>query len=181
MYDEYLLIASEKLDKAIKNLEERFMTIRAGRANPAMLDGVMVSYYGALTPVKQLATIFVPEARQISIKPFDRTALGAIEKAIFEANLGVTPNNNGEVIFINIPPLTEERRRDLVKQAKEYAEDGRIAVRNIRKDIIDDIKKGELPEDEEKSLLDDLQDIIVDYNKKIEELLKLKEKDLMEF
>lgn len=181
MYDEYLLIASEKLDKAIKNLEERFVTIRAGRANPAMLDGVMVSYYGALTPVKQLATIFVPEARQISIKPFDRTVLSAIEKAIFEANLGVTPNNNGEVIFINIPPLTEERRRDLVKQAKEYAEDGRIAVRNIRKDVIDDIKKDQLPEDVEKGLINDLQDIITDYNKKIEDLLKLKEKDLMEF
>ena len=181
MYDEYLLIASEKLDKAIKNLEERFVTIRAGRANPAMLDGVMVSYYGALTPVKQLATIFVPEARQISIKPFDRTVLSAIEKAIFEANLGVTPNNNGEVIFINIPPLTEERRRDLVKQAKEYAEDGRIAVRNIRKYVIDDIKKDQLPEDVERGLINDLQDIITDYNKKIEDLLKLKEKDLMEF
>lgn len=180
MNDDYLLIASDKMDKAIKNLQERFTTIRAGRANPSMLDDVMVSYYGAPTPVKTLATIFVPEARTINIKPFDRTILGAIEKAIFEANLGVTPNNNGEMIFITIPPLTEERRRDLVKQAKEYAEEGKIAIRNIRRDVTQDIKKDELPEDIEKKLLDDLQDLVNDYNKNVEELLKEKEKDLME-
>ncbi len=177
---DYLINAKDKMNKAIANLEERFTTIRAGRANPSMLDGVMVSYYGAMTPIKQLATIFVPEARQLNIKPFDRSILGAIEKAIYEANLGVTPNNNGESIFITIPPLTEERRKELVKQAKEYAEDGRIAVRNIRREIIDDIKKDELPEDVEKTTLDDLQDVVEQYNAKIEELLKAKEKDLME-
>ena len=178
---DYLINAKDKMNKAIANLEERFTTIRAGRANPSMLDGVMVSYYGTMTPIKQLATIFVPEARQLNIKPFDRSILGAIEKAIYEANLGVTPNNNGESIFITIPPLTEERRKELVKQAKEYAEDGRIAVRNIRREIIDDIKKDELPEDVEKTTLDDLQDVVEQYNAKIEELLKAKEKDLMEF
>ena len=177
---DYLINAKDKMNKAIANLEERFTTIRAGRANPSMLDGVMVSYYGTMTPIKQLATIFVPEARQLNIKPFDRSILGAIEKAIYEANLGVTPNNNGESIFITIPPLTEERRKELGKQAKEYAEDGRIAVRNIRREIIDDIKKDELPEDVEKTTLDDLQDVVEQYNAKIEELLKAKEKDLME-
>ena len=177
---DYLINAKDKMNKAIANLEERFTTIRAGRANPSMLDGVMVSYYGTMTHIKQLATIFVPEARQLNIKPFDRSILGAIEKAIYEANLGVTPNNNGESIFITIPPLTEERRKELVKQAKEYAEDGRIAVRNIRREIIDDIKKDELPEDVEKTTLDDLQDVVEQYNAKIEELLKAKEKDLME-
>lgn len=177
---DYLINAKDKMNKAIANLEERFTTIRAGRANPSMLDGVIVSYYGTMTPIKQLATIFVPEARQLNIKPFDRSILGAIEKAIYEANLGVTPNNNGESIFITIPPLTEERRKELVKQAKEYAEDGRIAVRNIRREIIDDIKKDELPEDVEKTTLDDLQDVVEQYNAKIEELLKAKEKDLME-
>lgn len=177
---DYLINAKDKMNKAIANLEERFTTIRAGRANPSMLDGVMVSYYGTMTPIKQLATIFVPEARQLNIKPFDRSILGAIEKAIYEANLGVTPNNNGESIFITIPPLTEERRKELVKQAKEYAEDGRIAVRNIRREIIDNIKKDELPEDVEKTTLDDLQDVVEQYNAKIEELLKAKEKDLME-
>ncbi len=180
MDNDFLGIAKDKMDKAISNLQDRFSTVRAGRANPSMLDGVMVSYYGALTPIKQLATISVPEARQLNIKPFDRTVLGAIEKAIFEANLGVTPNNNGEAVFITIPPLTEERRRDLVKQIKEYAEEGRIAIRNIRRDVIEDIKGAKLPQDEEKGIIDSLQDIVNDYNKLVEDLIKEKEKDLME-
>lgn len=179
MNNNYILVAKEKFDKALNNLDERFTTIRAGRANPSMLDGVFVSYYGAPTQLKQLATISVPEARQISIKPFDRTILGAIEKAIYEANLGITPNNNGEVVFITIPPLNEERRRDLVKQAKEYAEEGRIAVRNGRRDIIDMIKKDELSEDMEKAYLKDLQDLVDKYNKQVDEMLKEKEEDLM--
>ncbi len=177
---DYISLTKEKMNKAISNMEERFTNVRAGRANPSMLDSIMVSYYGAPTPIKQLATIFVPEARQLNIKPFDKSVLGAIEKAIYEANLGVTPNNNGEMVFISIPPLTEERRKELVKQVKEYAEDGRIAVRNIRKDMIDEVKASKLPEDLEKSTIDNVQDIVNDYNKKIEELLKEKEKDLME-
>lgn len=177
--NEQLKNAKERLEKAIESLNERFLTIRAGRANPSMLDNVFVSYYGTPTQLKQLATISVVEARQISIKPFDKSILSSIEKAIFEANLGVTPNNNGEVVFITIPPLTEERRRELVKQAKEYAEDGKISIRNIRRDIIENIKKEENPEDIEKSLIDELQNIVNDYNKKVEELLNDKEKDLM--
>ena len=176
----YLNLAKEKMNKAITALEDKFTSVRAGRANPSMLDEVFVDYYGTKTPLKQLATIFVPEARQISVKPFDKSLLGKIEKAIFEANLGVTPNNNGETVFITIPPLTEERRKELVKQVKEYAEEGRIAIRNIRKDIIDTIKKDELPEDEERNIVENLQEVVNDYNKQIEELTKEKEKDLME-
>lgn len=180
MNNDYLNIAKEKMDKAIVSLEERFSSVRAGRANPSMLDDVYVDYYGTKTPLKSLATIFVPEARKLSIKPFDKTLLGTIEKAIFEANLGVTPNNNGESVFITIPQLTEDRRKELVKQVKEYAEEGRISVRNIRKDIIDIIKKDEHPEDEERNIIDSLQEVVNDYNKKIEDLTKEKEKDLME-
>lgn len=180
MNTDYISLTKEKMNKAINNMEDRFTNVRAGRANPNMLDSVMVSYYGTPTPIKQLATIFIPEAKQLNIKPFDKSILGAIEKAIFEANLGITPNNNGEMIFIAIPPLTEERRKELVKQAKEYAEDGRIAIRNIRKDIIDGIKQEGVSEDIEKSTIEKVQEIVNDYNKKVEELLKEKEKDLME-
>ena len=162
----YLNLAKDKMDKAIIALEDKFASVRAGRANPSMLDEVFVDYYGTKTPLKQLATIFVPEARQISVKPFDKSLLGKIEKAIFEANLGVTPNNNGESVFITIPPLTEERRKELVKQVKEYAEEGRISIRNIRKEIIDIIKKDDLPEDEERNIVENLQEVVNDYNKK---------------
>ena len=180
MNNDYKQLTIEKMKEEIKNLEERFTTVRAGRANPSMLDDVMVSYYGTPTPIKQLATIFVPEARQLSIKPFDKTLLSQIEKAIFEANLGVTPNNNGETVFITIPQLTEERRKELVKVVKEYAEEGRIAIRNIRRDIIDIIKEDALPEDQEKNIIESIQEIVNDYNKKVEELTKEKEKELME-
>lgn len=180
MNNDYINISREKMDKAINALEERFASVRAGRANPSMLDDVMVDYYGNMTSVKQVATIFVPEARQLTVKPFDKTMLGAIEKAIFEANLGVTPSNNGESVFITIPALTEERRKELVKQVKELSEDARISIRNIRKEIIDDIKSDDFSEDEERDIIDKLQEIVNEYNKKIEDLTKLKEKDLME-
>lgn len=180
MNNNYLNLAKEKMNKAISSLEERFTGVRAGRANPSMLDDVYLDYYGTKTQLKSLATIYVPEARQINIKPFDKHLLGAIEKAIYEANLGITPNNNGESIFITIPALTEERRKELVKQIKEYSEEGRISIRNVRKEIIDIIKKDDLPEDEERNFIDKLQDIVTEYNKKIEELTEKKEKDLME-
>ena len=178
--DNYLNNAREKMDKAIKALEEKFTSVRAGRANPSMLDDVMVDYYGTMTPIKQVATIFVPEARQLNVKPFDKTMLNAIEKAIFEANLGVTPSNNGESVFITIPALTEERRKELVKQVKELSEEGRISIRNIRKEIIDDIKNDDFSEDEERGIIDKIQEVVNEYNKKIEDLTKEKEKDLME-
>lgn len=168
-----------KMNMAIESLEKRFINVRAGRANPSMLDGVMVEYYGVPTPIRQLANISVPEARQLSIKPFDKSALNAIEKAIFEANLGVTPNNNGETVFIVIPALTEDRRKELVKQVKTMAEEGKIALRNIRQEGNSDIKKLELPEDEEKRGNERVQELINKYNKVIDEKLKEKEEELM--
>ena len=168
-----------KMNMAIESLEKRFLNVRAGRANPSMLDGVMVEYYGVPTPIRQLANISVPEARQLSIKPFDKSALNAIEKAIFEANLGVTPNNNGETVFIVIPALTEDRRKELVKQVKTMAEEGKIALRNIRQEGNNDIKKLELPEDEEKRGNERVQELINKYNKVIDEKLKEKEQELM--
>lgn len=177
--EEIINQTEEKMMMTIDSLESKFTNVRAGRASPNMLDGVMVEYYGSPTPLKSLANISVPEARQLSIKPFDRSCLGAIEKAIFEANLGVTPNNNGETIFIVIPPLTEERRKDFVKQVKALAEEAKIALRNIRQDANKEIESLELPEDEEKRGQEKVQDLISEYNKIIDEKLKEKENDLM--
>ena len=168
-----------KMMLTIDSLESKFTNVRAGRANPNMLDSVMVEYYGTPTPLKSLATISVPEARQLQIKPFDKSCLGSIEKAIFEANLGVTPNNNGEVVFIVIPPLTEDRRKELVKQVKSLAEEAKIALRNIRQDANKDIENLKLPEDEEKRGGERVQELINEYNKIVDEKLKDKEKDLM--
>lgn len=177
--DEVLLNAEVKMEKAINNLEHRFTTVRAGRANPAILDGINVEYYGVPTPIKQLANISVPEARQLNIKPFDKSCLNAIEKAIFEANIGLTPNNNGESIFIVIPALTEERRKEFVKEVKAIAEEGKIALRNIRQEANSEIKKLELPEDDEKRGNNEVQDLINKYNKIVDEKLTIKEKELM--
>ena len=177
--DELLLECESRMEESITSMEKRFLNVRAGRANPGILDGIMVEYYGAPTPLKQLANISIPEARQLSIKPFDKSILGDIEKAIFEANIGLTPNNNGEVIFLVIPALTEDRRRELVKQVKQIAEEAKIALRNIRQDINNDIKKEKLPEDIEKQGNEEVQELINKYNKKIEEALKVKEQELM--
>ena len=174
-----LLNAEEKMENTISSLETRFTNVRAGRANPNMLDGVSVEYYGTPTPLKQLANISIPEARQLMIKPFDKSILGGIEKAIFEANLGITPNNNGECIFLVIPPLTEERRKELVKQVKQMAEEARIALRNIRQDANTGIKNLKLPEDVEKEGNNEVQELINKYNKVIDEKLKIKEQELM--
>ena len=152
MTDEILLETEDKMQKAISSMENRFLNIRAGRANPRILDKVEVEYYGAPTPLIQLATISVPEARKIVIKPFDRNSIGNIEKAIFEADLGLTPNNNGETVMLVIPELTEERRREYVKEAKTVAEECKIALRNIRQDSNNSIKKLEIPEDDQKAL-----------------------------
>ena len=174
-----LLNAEEKMENTITSLEARFTNVRAGRANPNMLDGISVEYYGAPTPLKQLANISIPEARQLMIKPFDKSILGGIEKAIFEANLGLTPNNNGECIFLVIPPLTEERRKELVKQVKQMAEEAKIALRNIRQDANTGIKNLKLPEDVEKEGNNEVQELINKYNKLIDEKLKVKEQELM--
>ena len=177
--EDILMNAEVEMESAIESMEKRFTNIRAGRANPAILDSVMVSYYGVDTPLKQLANISIPEARQLCIKPFDKSCLGNIEKGIYEANIGLTPNNNGEVIILNIPVLTEETRREYVKQAKSYAEDCKINLRNIRQDANNDIKKLELSEDDIKSGQDDVQELINKYNKIVDEKLKVKETELM--
>ena len=169
----------EKMEKSLENLDSRFATVRAGRANPSSLDGVMAEYYGVPTPLKQLATISVPEARCLQIKPFDKSCLGAIEKAIFESNLGYTPNNDGETIRIIIPVLTEDRRKELVKQVRGMEEDGKVAIRNIRHDSLAAIEKLEVSEDEEKNLSNQVQDLVNKYNKLIEEKTKIKEEELM--
>ena len=151
MIDEILLEVEDKMTKAIDVMENRFLNVRAGRANPRILDKVMPEYYGVPTPLVQLATISVPEARKIVIKPFDRNSIGAIEKAIFEADLGLTPNNNGETVMLVIPELTEERRREYVKEAKTIAEEAKVALRNVRQDANNSIKKmEEITEDESK-------------------------------
>lgn len=177
--DEILLETETRMESAIDNLEKRLLNIRAGRANPAMLDGVMVSYYGVDTPLKQLATISVPEARMLQVKPFDRSSIGLIEKAILAANIGITPNNNGEVVILNIPAMTEETRREYVKQAKAIGEEAKIALRNIRQDANNDIKKLEITEDEIKSGQDEVQELIQKFNKKVEDVVSIKEKELM--
>ena len=174
-----ILELNEKMDKAIATLEKRFATVRAGRANPSSLDGIVVEYYGSMTPLKQLATISVPEARQLLIKPFDRGCLKDIEKAILASNLGYNPGNDGETIRIIIPELTEERRRELVKQVKAISEEAKVAIRNIRREGIEAVSKLEVSEDEEKGLEKDIQDIVNEYNKKVEGKLKEKEEELL--
>lgn len=179
MDNEVLNKTEEKMKKAVEVVEKHFTTVRAGRANPSSLDGVMVSYYGVDTPLKQLATISVPEARQLQIKPFDRSCLSAIEKAIFESNLGYTPNNDGETIRIVIPDLTEDRRVELTKQVKAMAEEGKVSIRNIRREAIEEIEKLELPEDIQKHDQNEIQNLVNEYNKKIDEKLKAKEEELL--
>lgn len=177
--DEILELTKMDMNNTIESVEKRFKLVRAGRANPAILDSVMVLYYGSETPLKQLATISVPEARCLLIKPFDKSCLHAIEKGIFEADLGLTPNNDGESIRIVIPPLTEDRRHELIKQVKAISEDGKVSLRNVRREAIDNLKKEELPEDTEKKLEGDIQNLVNEYNKKIDEMLKAKEEELL--
>ena len=168
-----------KISKVIDNLESRYTTIRAGRANPNILNGIMVEYYGNPTPIQSLATISVPEARVLSIKPFDKSSLKNMEKAIHEANLGIAPTNNGEVIMLTIPELTGETRKEYVKQAMKMAEEARIALRNVRQDENNRIKKDEsLREDERDMCLDIVQELIDKYNKIVDEKFKEKEKEL---
>ena len=179
MNNEIIDLTKELMEKAVEAMEKRFSQVRAGRANPSLLDGVMVNYYGVDTPLKQLATISVPEARCIQVKPFDRGALSNIEKGIFEANLGLTPTNNGESIMITIPALTEDRRIELTKQVKAISEEGKVSIRNIRRESIEDLEKQKLPEDEQKGLEKEIQDLVNNYNKKIDDKLKEKEEELL--
>ena len=168
-----------KMNKVIETLESRYTTIRAGRANPNILHGVMVEYYGNPTPIQSLATISIPEARVLAIKPFDKSSLKNIEKAIYEANLGIAPTNNGEVIMLTIPELTGETRKQYVREASQMAEEAKIALRNIRQDENNKIKKDEeLTEDEKDLCLEIVQEQIDKFNKIVEEKFKEKENEL---
>lgn len=172
----------ESMNNSIAHLEKEFLNIRAGKATPAMLGGVFVDYYGSQTPLSQVANINVPDARTITVQPWEKNMLQPIEKAIMVANIGFNPMNNGDNIIISVPPLTEERRRDLVKQAKSEAEDAKIGIRNVRKDANTDIKKLEkdgTSEDICKSAEEEVQNLTNSYVKKIDDLLAAKEAEIM--
>ena len=174
--------AKAAMDKAIDHADGELNKIRAGKASPSMLDDIMVEYYGTLTPLSQVSSVNTPDARTIVIQPWEKSLLGTIEKAIMEANLGVNPQNDGVIIRINVPPLTEERRRDLVKKVKAEAETGKIAVRNIRKDANEKIRKLKadgVSEDEMKVGEADIQKLTDAYIIKVDVLTEAKEKDIM--
>ena len=169
----------EKMDKSIDAFKNELSTVRTGRANPTMLDRVMVNYYGEKTPLNQMASISVVEGRQLMIKPYDKATFKDIEHGVYEADLGLAPQNDGEVIRINVPALTEETRRGYVKQAKKFAEDAKVALRNIRRSANDDVDKAGLTEDEVKQGKERVQKLTDEYVKIIDQLAKDKEEDLM--
>lgn len=171
--------AKEAMDKAISHLEKELKTIRAGKATPAMLSTVMVDYYGSQTPLAQVANVNTPDARTLSIQPWEKNMLQEIEKAIQIANLGFNPMNNGDVIMINVPPLTEERRRNLAKQAKAEAEDAKVGIRNARKEANNDLKKADISEDLLKNTEADVQELTDKYIKLIDDKLATKEKEIL--
>lgn len=184
MVTDILQDAEERMKKSIEHLKADLASLRAGRANPAMLDKIMVDYYGEPTPINQLANITVPEARLIVVQPWDKTSIAEIEKAILKSDLGVNPSNDGNVIRIAIPQLTEERRKEIVKVVKKKAEDAKVAIRNIRRESNDMLKSSEkdklISEDENKKAMDDIQKLTDKYIKDVDTILQAKEKDIME-
>ncbi len=170
------------MEKAVESTQRAFNTIRTGRANSSLLDKVMVEYYGTPTALKSLANISTPDASTIAIQPYDRSSLSLIEKAISLSDVGLTPSNDGSVIRLNIPPLTSERRKELVKVAAKYAEEGKVSIRNIRRDAVDSVRKqeksSEITEDEARDLQDKIQKMTDKYIGKVEKLLTEKEKDI---
>jgi ribosome recycling factor len=174
--------AAERMAKATEHLDKELGKIRAGKANPKMLEGLLVDYYGTMTPIQQISNINTPDARTIAIQPWEKVMINPIEKAIMAANLGMNPDNNGEIIRLNVPPLTEERRKVLVKQAKQEAEEGKISIRSIRRDVIEELKKLKkdgLPEDMEKDAEAHVQKIHDKFIKVIDDLFEKKEKDIL--
>ncbi len=176
--------AADRMNGAIEALKKDFASIRTGRASLALLDGITVDYYGTPTPLSQIATLGIPESRQITIQPWEQGLISEVEKAILRSDLGLTPGNDGRTIRINIPILTEERRRQLVKVARKKAEDIRVAIRNVRRDTNESLKKSEkqehLSEDDVKKLQNEIQKITDSHIKKVEETLQYKEKEIME-
>lgn len=176
--------AKERMNKAIGSYTRELAGIRAGRANASMLDRITVDYYGAPTPINQLAGVSVPEARMLVIQPYDKSILSDIEKAILKSDIGITPSNDGSIIRLAIPQLTEERRKELVKVVKKESEEAKVAVRNIRRDANDELKKleknGEITEDDQRGYSDDIQKLTDEYITKVDQLTKDKEKEILE-
>lgn len=172
----------DNMQKSVERTQQDFNTIRTGRANSSLLDKVMVDYYGAETPLKSLANISTPDATTIMVQPFDKGSMNQLQKAISLSDLGLTPNNDGQIIRLNIPPLTTERRQEFVKLAGKYAEEGKVAIRNVRRDAIEKVRKqeksSEISEDESRDLQDQIQKITDKYTAKVDEILAIKEKEL---
>ncbi len=185
LQDEFLQEAELEMEEAVEAIRRELAQLRTGRATPALVDGISVEAYGTKTPLKQLANISVPEARLIVIQPWDKSILPEIEKAIQKSELGISPNSDGKIIRLPIPPLTEERRRDLVKIAKKIGEEGKVRIRLRRRESIESLKKaekeGEVPEDVSKHLQEEIQDLTGKYTDKIDEIIKEKEHEIMNF
>ena len=184
MIEELLQDARERMDKSVGSIRQEFSSVRTGRASPALLDRISVDYYGAQTPLKQLATISAPEARMLTVQPYDKSSIKAIEKAILESDVGLTPSNDGQVIRLSIPELTEERRKELVKVVHGIAEQGRVAVRNVRRDVMHDLRdlksEGEVGEDDERRAESELQKLTDSHVGDIDGALAGKEQEILE-
>jgi ribosome recycling factor len=184
MRKEILAATRAKMSSTVEHTRHEFSTIRTGRASTSLMDGLDVEYYGSSVPLNQIANISVPDARLLLVTPYDKSALGSIEKAILKSDLGLTPANDGKVIRIPIPELTEERRKDLVKVVRRLAEDSRVSLRNIRRDSNEKVKKAEkdkeISEDESHRIIDEIQNVTKEYVQNIDELLKAKEEEIME-
>lgn len=184
MIDELLADAGERMAKSVDSMRHEFGSVRTGRATPALLDRIFVDYYGAVTPLKQLATISAPEPRLLTVQPYDKSSIKAIERAILESDVGLTPSNDGNLIRLSIPELTEERRRQLVKVVRQIAEEGRVAIRNIRRDVMHDLRElkdaGEAGSDDEHRAEVELQKLTDARIAELDELLKHKEEDILE-
>ena len=180
--DELVLLAREQMEKSVESLKGSLATVRTGRASAALLDGVMVDYYGEPTPLNQIASVTIPEARQLVIKPYDRNDIKNIIAAINASNLGLTPINDGALVRLNVPALTEERRRELVKVSKKYCEEGKVAVRNVRRDAMNSLKReekdGDITEDEQRNLEKQVQKVTDGAAKKIDQLADEKRKEI---
>ena len=184
MIDEFLQDAREHMDKSVESTRIKFQSVRTGRASPALLDRISVDYYGSQTPLKQLATISAPEARLLTVQPYDKNSIKGIERAILESDVGLTPNNDGSIIRLQIPELTEERRKELVKVVRNLAEEGRVAIRNIRRDVMHDLRElkeaGDAGSDDEHRAEESLQKLTDEKIKELYAVLKAKEEEILE-
>ncbi len=184
LIDELLVDARERMHKSVESTRHEFGSVRTGRASPALLDRIVVDYYGTATPLKQLATITVPEARLLAVQPYDKSSIKAIERSILESDIGLTPSNDGNLIRLSIPELTEERRRQLVKVVRHIAEEGRVAIRNVRRDVMHDLRElkeaGEAGSDDEHRAEVELQKVTDQRVSELDELLKVKEEEILE-